>query len=88
MGLKDFKTTQTLPLHIFNDRIMPGVRDVHGDLQNSPSLKDTSGGMAYLTQMSLMKKNTAVRSLRSYNNWNDILIKTTKQCDFTFWCAL
>ena len=32
MGLNDFWTTQTLPLHILNNRIMPGVRDVHAGL--------------------------------------------------------
>ena len=56
MGLNDFYTTQTFPLHIFNDRPRPGVGGVHGDCQNSLSFKDASGGMAYLTQMSLMKK--------------------------------
>ena len=51
-------------------------------LQNSLSFKDASGGMAYLTQMSLLKKkNAAFISIRSYNNWNDISIKTTKQCN-------
>ena len=39
MGLNDFLTTQTLPLHILNDRIMPGVRGVHGDCKTVYPLK-------------------------------------------------
>ena len=45
--------------------------------------KDTSGGMAYLTQMSLLK-NAAFRSLRSHNSSNDIVIKTKKRATSHF----
>ena len=67
----------TIPLHILNDR--PGVRDVHGDCKTVYSLLDTNV---------IIEKTTAFRSLPSCNCWNDIVIKTTNQCDFSFWCAL
>ena len=69
---------------------MPGVRDVHGDCKTVYRLKTLP--VEWLTWHKChwwkKKQNTAFRSLLSYNNWNDISTKTTKQCDFTFWCAL
>ena len=41
--------------------------------------------MAYLIQISsLKKKNTAFRSFRSYNKWNDSIIKTTNNATLHF----
>ena len=81
--LREFKTPQTLPFHIFNDRLMPGVRDVHGDCKTVYHLKTPA--VLWLTWHKCHYQkilNTAFRSLRSYNSWNGIVIKTTKQCDF------
>ena len=39
VSLHDFQTPQTLHLHIFNDRIMPGVSDVHVDCKTVYRLK-------------------------------------------------
>ena len=81
MSLHDFQTPQTLHLHIFNDRIMPGVSDVHGDCKTVYRLKTVAvEGLSLVdTNVTIKRQNTASRSLNPHNNWNDIRIKTTKQ---------